>query len=194
MSSWLNRQQEDAFNLYRKYIAMNLHFKEGSGFDYSTYGGNTRLTLEGFLGKPMALKRKFIVLLERIKQYDHEDFLFANIKAGNCTIDALLEPKAMNIYLDWLGKYCNGNNYDATVKRVLSEYIADNKKASVTQLFIELFDNQNEEYTESIIWGMVKHPGLERALKEYAGDNIFHELNYKRIVNIKCMYLYFNIL
>lgn len=196
MSSWLNDKQEEAFNLYRKFIAMGLHFKEGSGFDYQLYSGQTRLTLESFIAKPMALKRKFIALAEKLKVYDYEDFLFSNIRLGRTTVDKLLEPRSMQIYLNWIDRYGNGNNYAASVKQVLSGFVPDvlNRKISTTQLVLEMFDHQDEELIETIIWAMHTQAGFEKTLSEYAKDNIFHELDFKKIQKIKAIYLYFDIL
>ena len=194
MSSWLNEQQANAFELYSKYLALNLHFKEGSSFDYSMYMGNTKITFEGFLAKPMAFKRKFIELFNKVQKYDFEDFLFANIKVGVTTAEGLLGSKSIQNYNNWYGQYGNGNNYEATVKRILSEYIADHKKPTVTQLFIEIFENENEEFDEVLIWGMIKNPGLDGVLRECAKGNILQELNFKRIERLKKIYLYFNIL
>lgn len=196
MSSWLNERQEEAFNLYRKFIAMSLHFREGSGFDYQVYGGNTRLSFESFVAKPMDLKRKFIALADKLKVIDHEDYLFANIRQGRNTIATLLEPKSMEVYQDWYAKYGNGNNYTASIQSVLRDYVSDvvNRKISTTQLMLEMFDTQDENLTETIIWATMAHPGFEKTLGEYAKDNIFHELDYKKILKIKAIYLYFNIL
>lgn len=196
MSSWLNERQEEAFNLYRKFIAMSLHFREGSGFDYQVYGGNTRLSFESFVAKPMTLKRKFISLVEKLKVIDHEDYLFANIRLGRNTVDTLLESKSMEIYQEWYNKYGNGNNYTASIRSVLKDYVSDvvDRKISTTQLILEMFDTQDESLTETIIWALMAHPGFDQTLSEYAKDNIFHELNFKKILKIKSIYLYFNIL
>tara|TARA_Y100001937_G_scaffold45765_1_gene64294 strand:+ start:18038 stop:18646 length:609 start_codon:yes stop_codon:yes gene_type:complete len=91
--------KHDGFSVYRKYLAMKLHFTKDD-YDYFDYGGHVHTKLETFTSRN---DRYFYHKLSvKYNQDEIEDFLLANfIQANKVWSGILLEKEAHDIYLNF---------------------------------------------------------------------------------------------
>lgn len=192
MSSWVDRQRQKGFILWKRYLAMGLHFKEGSSYDYGLYGGSTNVTMNAFLNRPADEKSCFIKLSNRLAdEVRHDEFLFANIrKDGQLYHRKLLDARALDTYVDWKHKYGSKEAFSSSVKDVLSPLISTKKFPTLVDLVIHLLDTNSEKVYEPIAFILQRNLNILTEVIESAESNILHKIHLQRSMKVQKLYSY----
>ncbi len=194
MSSWVENQQQAAFQLYRRYLGISLHFRGDTGYDYTMYNGATRATLASFLKKSKTEVAKFIQLNNRIKGINPEEFLFANARYDHLDIKQLLTAEATNIYEKWKSQYGDHDSYNLSVfnqlNRLNESYPGATLSEEVERLVNRLL-GLDDSFVELIAWLLQRNPEIGTAVRVLADENIFKKMMLAKVQRVQKFYSYF---
>lgn len=193
MSSWVDRQRQEAFNLYRRYIGVSLHFKAGSSYDYTLYNGGSRITLRSFLAKPPTEISKFVQLKNKLGGITPEEFLFVQARYDNLDINNLLDKKAFTLYEDWQSQYGANDTFVETVTEELHRWvgrvgIVDNTE--MRDVVLQLLDTQDDHNIEMIAWILQTSPNIVTDVRAGSEANVFRKLLLDKTIRIQKFYSY----
>lgn len=195
MSSWVENQQQEAFALYRRYIGVGLHFRDGADYDYTLYNGATRLTLSAFLKKPKPEILRFIKLSNRLKAkaVSHEEFLFANARHDNTDIFHLSEPEAMNTYRGWKDRYGDAETFLETVSGQLRTFLAAHPKEASSGDLRDVASAlllAGDDYIEVTAWMLQNNQEIVTDVRVAAEENIFKKMMLTKVIRCQKFYSY----
>lgn len=196
MTSWIDQQRDQAFGIYRRYIAMSLHFKEGSNYDYTIYNGASKVTVKSFLAKPREVTQ-FVQLANRIRGIIPEEFLFAQARNDNLFVNKLLDKEAMGIYHGWKEKYGDSNAYLENASAELKRFSLTPLKAAeegVTDILANLLATGEERYLEPIAWILQTYPTVGTEIRMRVADNIIYKMMLDKAIKIQRFYSYLMII
>lgn len=200
MSLWVAKQRQEGFLLYRKYLAMMLHFKEGTDYDYALYGGNTNVTQAAFNKKPPTEVMKFINLNNKLKNNDIrvDHFLLSNARKDEININQLLDREAFWNYENWNIKFGTKDSYEATVRSILIETEASKRGTTLAEISLYLLTNyacrQADDHLESVAWILQRAPDCLEELTHLAEENVFKQLALQRVIKLKRIYGYLELI
>lgn len=195
MSSWMENQHLEALNLYRRYLGIKLHFKDGSAYDYTLYGGSTSVTLQTFMKKPKQERLKFIQLKNKLCGINVDEFLFSNARVGNFDINQLLNKSSLIIHQHWKTSMGTPETFDKHVSMLLSDRSKFNSGfKTLGEIAIYLLSIGDSKYLEAVAWIFQKSPGIVTGVISEASKNIFIELNLHKMMKIQKFYSYFGII
>lgn len=190
MSSWLENQQQEAFRLYRRYLGISLHFRGGTGYDYTIYNGATRSTLAAFLRKPKTEIAKFIQLSNRLKGINQEEFLFANARYDNLDIQSLLNPEASSIYKIWKDRFGDRDLFLKTISDQFQMIKNSGKwEEEPDKMAISLL-GRDDLYIELIAWLLQNNQEIGTRVRMAAEQNILKRMMMLRVIRIQHFYSY----
>jgi len=194
MSSWVENQQQEAFSLYRRYIGVSLHFKEGSSYDYTLYNGASKVTLKSFLQKPKSEILKFMQLKNKLIGISHEEFLFAQARYDNLYINNLLDSESMAIFKNWQGKYGDKDTFLVSGLEQLRRYtrlnLFDNEETEIVDVVKSLLSNGEDRHLELICWLLQEHPKIGTEVRQAAESNIFQQMMLQKAIKVQRFYSY----
>lgn len=100
-------KKQDAFEIYKTYLGISRHFKEGSGYDYVLYQGRVRASADAFEKRRDIYK--FIAVANLIRPNEAEGFFVANtLRLMECPwIGKLTDSKSSECYEQWRGRQTN---------------------------------------------------------------------------------------
>jgi hypothetical protein len=193
MSTWVDRQRQEAFNLYRRYIGVSLHFKAGSSYDYTLYNGGSRITLRSFLQKSPGEISKFVQLKNKLSGITPEEFLFAQARYDNLNINNLLDRKAFNLYEDWHSQYGAADTFLETVTEELQRYVGligieDN--TAIKDVVMQLLDTQDDHNIEMIAWILQTTPNIATDVRAGSEASVFRKMMLDRAIRVQRFYSY----
>lgn len=196
MNKWVLEKRREAFSAYKKHIAMFLHFRNGSDYDYSRYNGATSVTLESFMRKDPKFIQKYILLKHHTKNVDLERFLFANYLNDTTHIDDLIKPSSMETFNIWSITYGNSTKFEASCIEQLKIHHSFSRFRDDHSLFVYCLrdlirsNTMRLDDTELIAWGLNREPSLY----EMRHEDVFHESIFERLDKVISLYKYFAIL
>ena len=191
MSSWVANQRQAAFFLWRRYLAMGLHFRPASGFDYGLYSGATNATQAAFARRPKAEVLKFIQLNNRLGEINQDEFLFANARYEHLSIDKLLSKDSFWIHEKWKESYGDSAKFRATVKNLGKEFFATlNQATPLDQVVLKILDAHDQKWIELVAWILQNHIQDFAKIKAQVSDNILYKMQFDRIVKVQKLYSY----
>lgn len=192
MSNWVDNAVIEAFSVYRRYLAMGLHFRSGSAYDYGLYGGKTNVTLASFKKKPKDEIRKFMGLNTRLKAeaINPDEFLFANARYGqHHSIEQLISKDAFWIYSNWNEHFGTPEKFDESIKKLILQAKADftgfQTKEQVTMFFL---DQPDHKWLEVIAWILQKNPEIITSVKVACEESAMHKLVLERAIKVQKLY------
>jgi len=191
MSSWVDNQRQEAFLLWRRYLAMGLHFKPGSGFDYGLYSGATNATPAGFSRRPKEEIAKFIRLKNRLKSkgWSDDEFLFANARYENLYVDKLLHDDAMWLYKEWKEVWGSEEAFEGSVKHLL-EKIDTGCFGSVGEIVRSALSHNDQKWYELIAWLLQKNSNDVTGVRMEVEGNELFKIHLNRSIKIQKLYSY----
>lgn len=193
MSSWVENQQQEAFLLYRRYIGVGLHFKEGSSYDYTMYSGGTKLTLKAFLQKPKMEVAKFMQLKNKLRGVSVEEFLFAHARHGDLNINSLLSNNAMIFYKNWQALYGDKEAFHTHVSSQLRRIIQLNhwgpgmEMADAAEQILAIGEDR---HVELLCWILQENPAIVTRVRTFAEQNIFQKMMLQKVTKAQKFYSY----
>lgn len=194
MSSWVDNQRQEAFLLYKRYLGIDLHFKDGTGYDYTLYNGATKATLSAFLKKPRTEILKFVQLNNRLRGLNQEEFLFANARYENLDLRYLMSPLALKTYNDWKVKFGEKELFLASVYyrwQTFSKSHPDEENPA--EVVIKLLGG-DDDYLELIAYLLQGNPEIGTYVRAGAEANIFSKIALLKALKIQKFYSYFCII
>jgi hypothetical protein len=192
MSSWVAKRTQEAFALYRSYIAMGLHLKPGSEFDFSLYGPNVRLSQERFAEKGDIVK-KFINISFGINHQDFDQFIFANARFGN-DIARTDKRKCITTFKDWKDRFGTKIDFMRASAYIVKCHIPKTECKDHLDTVLDMIDLGEDNLIEGIIAFLHLRPDLVPIVQERIKENIFHEMFWNKMLKIRKIYYYFGIL
>lgn len=192
MSSWVAKRTQEAFALYRSYIAMGLHLKPGSEFDFSLYGPNVRLSQERFAEKIDTIK-KFSNLSFGISPTDFDQFIFANAISGN-DITRIDKKKCLTIFKDWKERFGSKVNFMKSSAYIVKCHIPKTECPQTLDTILDMIDLGEDNLIEPVIACLHLRSDLIPVIQEKVKENIFHEMFWNKMLKIRKIYYYFEIL
>lgn len=195
MSSWVENQRQEAFQLYRRYLGITLHFKQGAGYDYTLYNGATKASMSAFLKKPPAEVAKFIQLSNRLKGINQEEFLFANARYGLLDVRDLMGPKSLQMYNSWKDMFGDEESFVGNVYDRFQAYSKLHPMSDIhpARLVLDLLGG-DDDLIELAAWLLQKNPEITTQVRAEAEKNILQKLALDRVIKIQKFYSYFMIM
>jgi hypothetical protein len=193
MSNWVENQTQEAFSMWRRYLAMGLHFR-ATGYDYSLYNGKTNATLESFKKDPGKVKI-FMKLKNRLSACDikQDEFLFAHELNGSLKIERLLNSDALDVWQKWMSKYGNPTLFNNSVKDQMVAIMTPD--IQTVPRFIDRCLMLREVPYEVVASCLERgSPETYKNVSAMISDNALLQMHLDRAIKIQKIYKYLNIL
>ena len=194
--TWIEQQRLGAFNAWNSHVALRLHFKEGSEYDYSKYNGQTRGSIDSFMKKPKSEISPYMKMYNMTKGINILEFLIANFRQGVTDSRGLITPKAMQNYVIWEKRYGKKEYFDNTVKELYLHYkniIKTNQMGLYIIKALELSTYDND-LIELVVWTFANSGGLEQSLLPKITEDIFAYMAYRKAAQIQSIYRYLELI
>jgi hypothetical protein len=195
VGSWVENQRQEAFYLWRRYLAMGLHFQDGSRFDFGLYGGATNATLASFTRRPAQEIASFIKLKNRLNGIRQDEFLFANFKNGDSQhYRKLLDKEAMRVYENWKQEFGDKETFEESVKTILLAYVTPKRFQTLVELTLCLLDQNTPKVYEAVAWILQSNPSVATGVRVAVEENVLHKIHLERVIKVQKLYNYLCIL
>lgn len=177
---------------------MCLHFKDGNEYDYPTYNGSNKITLDSLQKSPY--RPTFLYLSGRIPEGEADRYLFANFRYKN-TIPANINSQlGTENYIKWASRYGTKEKFTQTISDAFTRYCRLNPTIRGWDIDLDvvlgiLSDIQiDEDYVELLIELVWTTPDLRKALEQELDHNAILSLQYERVKKIARFYDWFCLL
>lgn len=193
MSNWLAERQQEAFALYRSYLAMQLHLKPGLAFDYSLYGGNVRLGLDTFRKKTETVKR-FMQFAATLKgEPNKELFVFANARRGHDIGFGDIRP-CIKVFEEWKKQFGDKASFVKATALIIKSHYLDQKNNTPTDIIVSLLESGNGDTIEAVISYLHFYVSILPEVQEKIKDNAVWMMRWEHMLKIRSLYYHFGIL
>lgn len=191
MSNWIDKKRQEAFALYSRYLAMGLHLRAGSSYDYTAYAGRVAATFDSFALKK-DLVRTFVNLSAGLDPDDIEKFVFANMR-GQVDLFRVQKRNAVEVHKIWEKAFGDKEKFFKTAAKRTRVYHHNCSKD--LDLIIHMIDSGREDMIEPVI--AILHARTlttPNMVMDAIKGNIIQELQWNRILKIRQIYYHLGIL
>lgn len=191
MSNWIDKKRQEAFALYSRYLAMGLHLRAGSSYDYTTYAGRVAATFDSFILKK-ELVRTFVNLSAGLDSDIIERFVFANMR-GQVDLFRVQKRNAVEVHKIWENAFGDKDKFFKTSAKRTRAYHHNCTKD--LDLIVDMIASGREDMIEPVI--AILHARTlttPNMVEEVVESNIIWKLQWNRILKIRQLYYHLGIL